>query len=174
MHAGESKHVWPYADHVDFETDETYPCSAAQLLAALTDQAFVEAKLAATGGGDIVEISPRRVETRREVKVDVPSFATKFLSPVQTITQVEEWNDPAATTPDITGIFTGKAAGAPVVVTGSQRIEGTDSACVLHIKGHIEVKVPFIGGKVAELVRDQVVKNLRREHAFTTAWIAAH
>lgn len=159
---------------MDFETEETYVCSPGRLHELLTDRAFVEARLEATGGGAIVEIGPRRVVTTRQVKASLPSFAATLLNDVQTVTQTEEWADPAVSAPEVTGVFSGKAPGTPVAVSGSLRIHGDETSCTLHVRGHVEVKVPFVGGKIAELVREQIVKNLRREHAFTVSWLTAH
>lgn len=159
---------------MDFDVEYAYACGPERLHETLTDRAHVEAKLAATGGGEIVEIGPYRIETTREIAAPLPGFAAKLFGDTQHVRQVEEWTAPTPAEPAFVGTFTGTAAGTPVVVTGTLRIHPAADSCSLRIRGQVEAKVPFVGGKIAELVREQVVKNLDREHAFTATWLTEH
>src|SRR3954470_6490918 len=108
---------------MDFDVTYTYACSAERWHQTLTDRTHVEAKLAATGGGEIVEIGPQRVETVRHITANLPGFAAQLLGNTQRVVQVEEWTEPTSTRPDFAGTFTGDAAGTPVHVTGTLGIE---------------------------------------------------
>jgi|GEM_PF-5943965 len=160
---------------MNFESTFTYACTAADLHATLTDPAHVAAKLAATGPGEVLEVGSRLVKIRRQITATVPGFASKFVSDNQEVVQVEEWTDiPTEPTAAYAGSFGGTAQGVPVTVNGTLRIEPSGESSDLQVRGQVSVNVPFFGAKIAELVREQIVKNLEREHAFTATWIAEH
>ena len=160
---------------MDIDVVYIYACTPAHLHHVLTDRAHIEAKMGVDAGrAEVIEATPRRVETTRTVKTSLPGIAAKILGETQTVRQVEEWADPATTAPAVTGTFSGTAPGTPVDVSGTLRIDPDGDGCRLRIHGRVAVKVPIIGGKIASIVHDEVVKNLEREDAFTKTWLAEH
>ena len=93
------------------------------------------------------------IRTSRTVDVDVPSFARKVLKPTNTMVQTDTWSG-AISTARGDGDFEIDVKGAPVHVSGQMRIEPTADGGTRHeVQGKLDVKIPLIGGKVAELGR---------------------
>ncbi len=82
------------------------------------------------------------------------------------------------------GHYTGEVAasipGIPGSITGSMWLrdldspsEGSDAAVSeFVVEGMVKVNVPFLGGKLEDLVADQVQKLLSAEERFTADWLA--
>ena len=108
----------------------------------------------------------------RQVDIEVPSLAKKFIKPSNTVTSTDRWEE------DSSGRRTGRSTvdikGVPVVstavatLTPSPAGDGCDYAIALTMK----VKVPVIGEKVAGVLRPQLEEQLAAEFAASEAWLA--
>jgi hypothetical protein len=154
-----------------FSLDHAYTPDPATLLAVLTDVDYIEQKLVALDFGEVAATADGdRVTIRRTTEPPIPGFAKKVLGSRQRVVEHQTWQAGAAPT----GAFEAAAAGTPVTITGTFAIDPDGSGSILRIRGAVDVKVPLVGGKIADLVADQTAKTLEREYAFTQAWIAAH
>lgn len=115
-----------------------------------------------------------RVRTRRVVDVDLPGFARKVLSPTNTMVQTDEWR--AAGDGSWDGTFTVDVQGAPVQLRGSMRlVPAGDDACENTVTIRMDVKVPLVGGKIADWVgKNDARTTLLAEFAAGDEWLAAH
>jgi len=159
-----------------FSVEHTYDHPADAVFAVLTDFDAVAAKYEAIGQHDVELI--RRDEgddgsvtlvTRRVVPLEVPSFAKKVLSPSQTVVQTDEWDAPDAAGVR-TGTFRVESKGTPAHVSGTLRLspDGPD-ACRNESHVQVDVKVPLVGGRIADFVG----KDARTAVDHEQAWIRA-
>jgi len=157
--------------------EHTYDHPADAVFGVLTDFDAVRAKYEAIGQHDI-ELVRRDQEddgsvtlvTRRVVPLDVPGFARKVLSPSQTVVQTDTWGPPDAGGAR-SGTFRAESKGTPVRVSGVLRLspDGPD-ACRNVSDIDIEVKVPLVGGKIADFVSKDARKAIDHEQT----WIRQH
>lgn len=159
-----------------FEVRHEYAAGVEEVFAVLTDFALMSEKYESLGqsGVELIEreVSDEAVtvSTRRIVPLELPGFASKFLSPRQTVLQTDSW-----TAPDERGVRTGtfvvQAKGAPVTVSGTMRLapDGPRRA-VDEMTITVECKVPLIGGKLADFVGGDTRKAVDHERT----WIASH
>lgn len=159
-----------------FEVRHEYTAGVEEVFAVLTEFALMREKYESLGqtGVELIDRTVTdgavTVSTRRVVPLELPGFASKFLSPRQTVLQTDRW-----TAPDAHGVRTGtfevQAKGAPVKVSGTMRL-APDGArrCVDEMAITVECKVPLIGGKLADFVGGDTRKAVDHEQT----WIAGH
>lgn len=51
-------------------------------------------------------------------------------------------------------------------------LTGDENSATLEIDGEVEVKIPFLGGKIESAIVDEVVRLIQAEQDFTREWIA--
>ena len=160
-----------------FEVRHEYAASVEEVVAVLTDFASMREKYESLGqsGVELVERDEAEdgsvtVTTRRVVPLELPGFASKFLSPRQTVIQTDTWS--AADVHGVrTGTFAVQAKGAPVKVSGTMRLEPDGPrGCVDEMSINVECKVPLVGGKLADFVGGDTRKAVDHEQT----WVAAH
>lgn len=160
-----------------FTANHTYKHSAPAVFAMLTDFDAVRAKYEALGHSDVQLV--RRDEgddgsvtlvSRRVVPLELPGFAKKVLSPKQHVVQTDEWSapDPKGRR---TGTFAVEARGTPVRVRGTLHLSPKGArGCTNTTEVTIECKLPFVGGKIVDLV----AKDTRRAVDHERAWMSEH
>jgi hypothetical protein len=164
---------------VDFHLKHPYDAAPDVVWAMLTDPEYLRAKLAATDAleFDLVECTATpdggfRIVTQRTVEADIPGFAKKVFKPVNSLTQIEDWQ------PETDGVRQGtwriETKGVPVSTGGTGRLEPTPIGAVQHIEGKIKVSVPLIGGRLEKFVFDQANKTMETEHDFGQKWLKDH
>jgi hypothetical protein len=157
----------------------TYHAPPDVVLTMLTDPEVLSAKYEALGHRDIrvvehtVDADGVRVATRRSVPMDVPGFAKKFLKPMNTVEQLDEWDSPT-TDGSCTGTWRADAGGVPVDVGGTLQITpGTKkNTTVVEISGEVRSSVPLVGGKLAGFVGADVQRTLAAEEDFNDGYLA--
>ena len=70
-----------------------------------------------------------------------------------------------------TGTFSAHVDGVPARVEGTQVLTGDENSATLEIDGEVEVKIPFLGGKIESAIVDEVVRLIQAEQDFTREWI---
>lgn len=111
------------------------------------------------------------ITVRRVVDVDLPGFAKRVLKPTNTVTSTDVWQR----NPD--GTCTGEqkvdTEGAPVKIaaTTTLRPDG-DGRTAYEVKVRLDVKVPLIGGKLADWSKGKVQEQLDQEFEAGDAWLA--
>jgi hypothetical protein len=114
-----------------------------------------------------------RIESSRVVDVDLPGFARRVLKPTNTMRQVDEWHATADGGWD--GTFDVEVRGAPLHLSGTMRLTPGPGTCTEDITVAIAVKVPLIGGKIADwAAKNDVQRSLDGEFAFNERWLAEH
>ena len=149
----------------------TLPHSVDSVAAVLVNEDFQRHVSQLVGGtlesfsvdGDIAgafnATSVRTLPTTR-----LPEIARKFVGEHLKVTQVENWEAPAADGSRQSNISL-KIAGAPVADAGGTRVE---------LEGAVKSSVPFLGGKIADAAEPMVAKALNLQAAQAQAWLESH
>jgi len=147
--------------------------------AMFTDPDAHVAKFASMGHRDIEVLECEhgagtfRIKIQRLVEFDVPRFARKIFTPTNTVISIEEWKDDADGT--YRGTWTGETAGVPISVTGAALLQPdreTETRYVLDIA--IDVKVPIIGGRIADFAQGDAERQVEQELTAGDQWLALH
>lgn len=113
-----------------------------------------------------------RLVVQRVVDVDLPGFARKVLQPSNTVVSDDRWRR----NPDGScgGEFTVDTQGAPVKARGTTRLTPAGERTDYEVTVDVEVKVPIIGGKIADWAKGDISKQFDAEFAAGDAWLASH
>jgi hypothetical protein len=164
---------------MDVKGSHTYDAPIEAVLAMLRDPAATVAKYEGMGHRDVEILScdgddtKLRIESSRVVDVDLPGFARKVLKPTNTMHQVDEWTVSGDGGWD--GTFDVEVRGAPIHLSGTMRLSPGAGTCTEDITVGVSVKVPLIGGKIADwAAKNDVQRSLDGEFAFNERWLAEH
>lgn len=151
----------------------TYPgATLAQVAAMLADPAFREqvatyqtavrssASNTGTGAG-----STARIEIVHGTE-HVPSYARKFVGDEISIVQDETWT--TDTHADVRVTIPGK----PGDMTGTYDLAQVGDDVVQDVKLTVKVNIPFVGGKVEDLIAGLLSKAYRAENKVGLRWLA--
>lgn len=151
----------------------SYPgATVAQVRALLWDKAFREAVCQAQ---KVVshDVDVTASETSARIRVEqvqattgMPTFAKKFVGEQTTVVTEEHWDSP--TTADLTVAIPGK----PGEMDGSLRLTEDAAGTTETIDLDINVAIPFLGGKVEEMLADLMAKAYRKEQQVGRTWLA--
>lgn len=165
---------------MEVRSTHTYAATPDVVFEMMTDPDVLTAKYTALGHDDVrivehvVDDDTVTVRSRRRVPMDVPGFAKRFLSPTNTVEQLDRWAAPAEDG-SRTGTWQVDAAGVPVAVGGTLRITpGPKRTTVVEITGEVTSSVPLVGGKLAGFVAGDVQRTMAAEEAFNDEHLAAH
>lgn len=157
----------------------TYAATPTTVFTMMTDPDVLTAKYTSLGHGDVriiehtVDGDTVTIRSKRRVPMEVPGFAKRFLSPMNTVEQLDRW-DAADADGSRTGTWQVSAAGVPVTAGGTLRIApGPKRTTVVEIAGQVTSSVPLVGGKLAGFVADDVQRTLAAEEAFNDEHLAA-
>ncbi len=157
----------------------TYPAPPDTVFAMMTTPDTLVAKYTALGH-DKIEIVEHivskgavQVRSKREVPMEVPGFAKKFLSPKNTVEQRDRWHA-AAHDGSRSGTWEVQAKGVPVSAGGTLRLApGAGRTTIVEITGEVKCSVPLLGGKLAAFVGGDVQRTLAAEEQFNDGWLAS-
>jgi hypothetical protein len=156
----------------------TYDASPAAVFAAMTSPEVLIEKYQALGHHDVqiaehvVTDGAVRVRSKRKVPMDVPGFAKRFLKPVNSVEQTDEWAAPGPKG-ERHGTWKVSAGGVPVSVGGTLHlVEGPKGQTVVEISGDVTCSIPLVGGKLASFVGGDVEKTMRAEEDFNDRHLA--
>lgn len=113
------------------------------------------------------------IEITREVDVEgIPGFAKKFIKPRNTVVSTDDWNDHGDGT--YGGGFVLDTVGTPVQISGVTLLTPDGDITPYEVTVEVNVKVPLVGGKLADFSKGIVEKQLDAEFALGDAWLDAH
>jgi hypothetical protein len=114
-----------------------------------------------------------RITVRRVVEVDLPGFARRVLKPRNTVTSTDTWQ--RRKDGSCTGEQQVDTEGAPVKISSSTTLTPNDDATTHYrVTVTLDVKVPLIGGKLADWSKGKVQEQLEHEFAAGDAWLAGN
>ena len=150
-----------------FREQLTYPVSPEELFEILWNESPLRQKFEELGHQDFRVLERQdgpqelRLRATRQVPTDVPGFARKFLAPMNTVVQTDCWSLPEDGVRH--GTWEVEVQGAPIRMHGTTTIEPDGEGCRQMVEGKIEVKIPIIGGKIAQFVASDAVKSIGAE-----------
>ena len=164
------------------EHRSTFEWPAARVYEALIDSEHLKARLRELGGSstELLEHSVSdedvRFRMRQAVRAEsLPTIARTVVGGDLMIDRSEVWRR------EEEGNYTGEVAaeipGMPCPISGSMWLrdlappEGTQVSEFV-VDGSVRVSMPFVGGKLEDLVADHVQKLLADEARFTADWVA--
>jgi hypothetical protein len=152
--------------------EHDYDVSPGKLLAVLTDEAFLAERSARYGGngaptvdrsaGTVVITVPRRLPVDA-----VPAPFRRFAGDGELV-QTDIWSQSGD---GFSGTWTTDAGSTPLRLEGTHEISPTGGGCRYAVTAEVQVKVPFIGGQVENLVRQQLAELIGKEQQFAATWI---
>jgi hypothetical protein len=161
---------------IDYRSTSTYP--ADEVYATMTDPEYLRARLARIGGpgAGLLEHTADGEGTRYRLRhgldaKDLPSMVRNVLPGELTIERTETWTRQGA------GRYAGDVQvtihGAPASAVGGMRLRDTERGdSELLVRADVTVNVPLIGGKIEDIIAQQVESLLAAETAFTQQWLA--
>lgn len=155
---------------------QTFPATPDRVRAMLLDPAYaqmraertgalsVEANVRNEGGQDVLAIE-------RVIPAEVPDFARAFVGETLTVKETHAWGALDGTSCEGTIAVT---FSAPVGVKGTMRLFAEGDATIVELDGSIAASIPFMGGKVEEMVKGEMDRYLRKEPELGAEWLAGH
>lgn len=156
----------------------TFDAPIERVWAMFSDPASHVAKFEAMGHRDIQVVTEERSDdalrlvVKRVVDAELPGFAKKVLKPSNTVVSDDRWERRADGS--CGGGFTVDTEGAPVKAKGTTRLEARGDQTFYEVVVEVEVKVPIIGGKIADWSKGEIAKQFEQEFAAGDAWLASH
>jgi hypothetical protein len=152
-----------------------YDVAPAELLAVLTDSAFLAARGAKFGANGDSVVSRNgdsvTITTPRQLPLDqVPSAFRGFVGSGN-ITQKDEL---AVNGNAVSGTWSIDAGGAPVKISGTHDIAPAGAGSTYTITALVKASVPFIGGAIESQVASYLKKLIVEEQQFASEWLASH
>ncbi|XGU19581.1 DUF2505 domain-containing protein [Rhodococcus sp. 3Y1] len=149
-----------------------YTVPAEKVHEAVTSEQYWRDRIVAVGGpGATIEELTVRDETVAVTMSQIiaaehlPSMVSKVVNGDIVIKRSETmapFKDGKAT-----GTFSAHVDGVPARVEGTQVLTGDENSATLEIDGEVEVKIPFLGGKIESAIVDEVVRLIQAEQDFT-------
>ncbi len=145
----------------------------AAVYALITDRAFLEGRLAATGGNDPEVVSldtdgaTTKVVTRQAIPASaLPSMVASMISGDPITERTEDWR---ADGDGYAADFTVVIKGAPASLKGTISLTPSGAGSSLAVNGSASVPIPLFGGKIEAVVAEQVDALLTSENAYTAS-----
>jgi len=164
---------------VDVRREHTFDAPIAKVWAMFHDPASHAAKFEAMGHRDLTVIEEDltddalRIVISRSVDTDLPGFAKKVLKPTNTVISTDHWRDFGDGT--YGGTFSADTKGAPIKVSGTTRITAAGPTRTHYVvTTTIDVKVPLIGGKIADFSKGIINGQMDDEFRLGDAWLTSH
>ena len=154
-----------------------YSASPEEVFAVLADQAFQDAKCAATAAlrhtaavstqGDRTVITTERV-----LPTDgMPDFAKSMVGETLKVTETQDWG-PAGDDGSRQGTVSMAVAGVPVSLKGSLSLAPGGPGSVETIDADLKASVPLIGGKIEKAAAPPVEDAIAIEQRLAEEWLA--
>lgn len=143
-----------------FEDKHVLDKPAATVIKMYSDQKFFERKYAAVGAWDIVVLECSkddktfRIKCRYTIKASatqIPAAIQKFVGGTTHITQTDTWDLKA-----LTGRLDVEVKGAPVKVTADMVLKDEGQGAVNLMKWNVSSSIPLIGGKLEQMIVDDI------------------
>ena len=145
-----------------------FPADPVAAYALVTDESYVRAVAAATGGEQIeVSVEPTPdggavVTSARVLPATLPSYARALVGDTLALTEVRSYG-PADPDGSRTGTVTVTFEGAPVRIDGTLSLAPTATGSACAMEASVKASVPFVGGKIESFAAEQVRAFLAKE-----------
>lgn len=162
---------------MNFTDMHSFDQPADKVIKMFSDKAYFEKKYKGLGftGVQVVEHSADggkfRIKVRYSAKSDapIPDFAKKFLAATNEVTQTDSWD-----TAKKTGRIEAEIRGVPVKVSADMTLKDEGGGCANHMKWSLNCGIPFIGGKLEEVVAGDIKAKSKLDQAQSRKLLAAY
>lgn len=103
------------------------------------------------------------IRLERDIEAEIPSFAKKFVSPVNHVVDVIRWR----TDGDVKRGTYEALVSSRITVRGEMTLSSSAKGCVYETTCDPKVDVPLIGKKIAQLVSDKTLEAIEIDSKFT-------
>jgi len=161
----------------EFTAEQHFATDPVTAFTMLCDPAYITRKLTESGGHDLVVESDPTPEGGAELRLcrtmpaQVPSYAKSLIGDTITADEHHSWG-PAQADGSRAGTFTASFPGAPVAVAGTMRLQPDDDGTGYLVQGSVKASVPLVGGKIEDLVKEQLARFMRKEQQVADSWLA--
>jgi hypothetical protein len=160
-----------------FDMAADYDGSVEQILEAFGDERYWSERLAQSGADETTLDSLTSdahggidVVTTQTLRADrLPGVVTQFHRGDLRFVREEVWGP--VTDGSSSAVVKGSIPGAPATLTGTAVLAPAGTGSRLQFRATVEVRIPLVGGTVANFIGSQLVELLIAEQHFTTAWI---
>ena len=164
---------------MDITKDHTFEHPVARCWAMFHDPESHVAKFEAMGHRELEVIEQDVTDTslrmviERLVDVEVPGFARKVIKPTNLLRSIDQWNDHGDGT--YGGTFDLETKGVPMTTSGRTLLEPLEGGRTHYeVTIELEVKVPLIGGRIAEFSKGIIHRQMAEEFRLGDAWLDTH
>ncbi len=165
------------ARSVDYRSTLAFP--AEKVFAAMTDEDYLKARLRELGGpgSQLLEHEAGPDSARYRLRQglsesDLPPVVSKVMNGDLAIERTETLR--RAEQGRYTGDVDVKIANAPASAAGTMALSDDGDGSLFEVHAEVKVNVPLFGGKIEEIVAEQVRRLLEAETAFTVQWLGSH
>ena len=150
-----------------------------QLHSALGNREYWLARLAAFGGKTTLESltvddgGTVTVVTSQDLgRQALPAMLASVLPGHLKLRRTETWQPVGRR--QLSGEVSVWTPGGVVSAAGAASMEPVEAGSRVSFSATVEVKVPVVGGKIEQIVCEQVADEIREMHGFTEGWITEH
>lgn len=143
---------------------------------ALTDEAVLQARLGELGGTKAAlleyERAPEDVRFVLRQGIDanqLPSVARALINGDLEVRREQTWSPSDA---GYTGVAKASVNGVPGEIFARTKLAQSGDLVLLSTLGEVKVRIPFLGGKLEQVIAEQVSTLLELEAVFTQKWLA--
>ena len=152
---------------------------SAETTIPVTDEGFLRERLAAIGGRSVElvsfagDTSGMKAVTRQGVEAQYLPGAVRRVAPNGvTIERTETWD--GGGNGRYRGTVDASVGGFPGSLRGSTALRDRAGGSELLLDGTVKVSIPLLGGKIEDVIIEQVGRLLRLEAEFAARWLETH
>ena len=158
-----------------FSAEETFSANVEEVFTMMCDPDYLDFLIANSGGidpglGVDTDDGTIVVTLDRSLPAEVPSFARAMVGDHITVRESRSWQPPADDG-SRSGTLRVRFDGAPMEITGDLTLENEDGGSRLSVSGRVKASIPFVGGKLEEFARDQLLRFVAREEELGGQWL---
>lgn len=162
---------------MQFNDKHSFDKPSASVIKMFSDKAYFERKYKELGfsGIEVLEHSldakKFRLKVRYSAKSDapIPDFAKKFLGDSNVVTQTDTWDIGKKT-----GRIEAEIRGVPVKVFAEMALKDEGAGCSNTLKWNLNCGIPFIGGKLEEVVAGDIKAKSKADQAKSRELLKAY
>lgn len=153
---------------------QVYPADPTQVRAMITNVGYVNARATFTGALSVKSSKSEHPDGSTELEItrtlpsEMPSFAVAIVGDTLTVTEFQTWQ--IATPMGCSGQFRVEFS-APLTFVGVATMTYDGQRTTVVTQGEFKAAIPFLGGKVENLAREQTERYLKKEETFATDWL---
>ena len=156
---------------------QVYAADPIQLREMVTNESYINARAMITGALSVESSSSvqpdgtTNLEIIRTLPSEMPSFAVAIVGDTLTVTEHQTWQP--ATQDSCLGTFRVEF-NAPLTFIGVATMTFDGARTTVVTEGEFKASIPFFGGKVENLAREQTERYLAKEESFAADWLKSH